>query len=215
VSILGILSAANINATTLLCPVQTHSDTVSVSIAARDINKAKAQAAEFFVPEAYGSYDELLARSDIDAICISLPNGLHAEWAIRSMRAGKHVLIEKPIASNADEVRQIQAYAKETGKIALEALHQKFHPADHVAKAIIDSGRYGDMISTDASMSIPSRTLPKDDTRFVYDRLAGGGQHGPDLRLLRDAVLCFGTRSTTTVISTVRGVECEREEKVR
>jgi predicted dehydrogenase len=174
VSVLGILSAANINATTLLYPVQTHPDAVVVSIATRDINKAKAQAAEFSVPEAYGSYDELLARSDVDAICISLPNGLHAEWAIRSMRAGKHVLIEKPIASNAGEVRQIQACAKETGKIALGAFHQQFHPAAHVAKAIIDSGRYDDMISTDATMGIPSGTLPKDDIRFVYDWLAGG-----------------------------------------
>jgi predicted dehydrogenase len=173
-SILGILSAANINAATLLYPVQTHSDAVSVSIAARDINKAKAQAAEFSVPETYGSYDELLVRSDVDAICISLPNGLHAEWAIRSMRAGKHVLIEKPIASNADEVRQIQACAKETGMIALEAFHQQFHPAAHVAKAIIDRGRYGDMISTDASMSIPSGTLPKDDIRLVYEGWRAG-----------------------------------------
>lgn len=99
-------------------------DAVSVSIAARDINKAKAQAAEFSVPETYGTDDELLVRSDVE----SLPNGLHAEWAI------KHVLNEKPIASNADEVRQIQARAKETGKIVLEAFHWQFHPAAHVVK---------------------------------------------------------------------------------
>ena len=120
----GILSAANINPIALLQPVQTHPDAVVVSIAARDINKARAQAAKYSIPEAYGSYDELLETSDVDAIYIPLPNGLHAEWAIKSMKAGKHVLIEKPIASNADQVRQIQS----------------------CAKSIIDSGRYGNIV---------------------------------------------------------------------
>ena len=170
----GILSAANINPMALLHPVQSHPDAIVVSIAARDINKAKAQAAEFSVPEAYGSYQELLDKSDIDAVFIPLPNGLHTEWAIKSMRAGKHVLIEKPIASNADEVRQIQSCAKETGKIALEAFHWQFHPAAHVVKSIIDSGRYGNIISTKTNMSVAEGALPKDGIRFVYDKLAGG-----------------------------------------
>jgi Oxidoreductase family, NAD-binding Rossmann fold len=170
----GILSAANINPMALLYPVQTHPNAVVVSIAARDISKAKAQAAEFSVPEAYGSYQELLDKSDVDAVFIPLPNGLHTEWAIKSMKAGKHVLIEKPIASNADEVRQIQSCAKETGKIALEAFHWQFHPAAHVVKTIIDSGRYGNIVLTKVNMIIPDGTLPKDGIRFVYDKLAGG-----------------------------------------
>jgi predicted dehydrogenase len=170
----GILSAANINPLALLGPVQTHPDAVVISIAARDLNKAKAQAAKYSVPEAYGSYDELLEKSDVDAVYIPLPNGLHTEWAIKSMKAGKHVLIEKPIASNADEVRQIQACAQETGKIALEAFHWQFHPAAHVVKSMIDSGRYGNIISTNVNMIMPDGMLPKDDIRFVYDKLAGG-----------------------------------------
>jgi predicted dehydrogenase len=170
----GILSAANINPLAILEPVQAHSDAVVISIAARDISKAKAQAAKYSVPEAYGSYDELLAKSDVDAVYIPLPNGLHAEWAIKAMKAGKHVLIEKPIASNADEVRRIQACAQETGKIALEAFHWQFHPSAHVVKSIIDSGRYGSVLSTNVNMILPAGLLPKDDIRFVYDKLAGG-----------------------------------------
>lgn len=170
----GILSAANINPLAILDPVESHPDAVVISIAARDINKAKDQAARYAVPEAYGSYDELLAESDIDAVYIPLPNGLHAEWAIKSMRAGKHVLVEKPIASNADEVRQIQACAEETGKIVLEAFHWQFHPACHVVKSIVDSGRYGNIISTGVELVVPTGSFPKGDIRFVYDGLAGG-----------------------------------------
>lgn len=170
----GILSAANINPLALLVSAQSHPDAVVISIAARDIKKAQAQAAKYSVPEAYGSYDELLTNSDVDAVFIPLPNGLHTEWAIKCLKAGKHVLIEKPIASNADEVRQIQACAKETGKIALEAFHWQFHPAAHVVKSIIDSGRYGNILSTDTTMIIPTGSFPKDDIRFIYDKLAGG-----------------------------------------
>jgi predicted dehydrogenase len=170
----GVLSAAKINPLALFAPVNAHQEAVVVSVAARDISKAKAQAAKYTIPEAYGSYDELLEKSDIDAVYIPLPNGLHCEWAIKCMKAGKHVLIEKPIASNADEARQIQACARETGKVALEAFHYQFHPAAHVVKSIVDSGRYGNIISTKTNMYLPAGVLQKDDIRFIYDKLAGG-----------------------------------------
>ena len=171
---IGVLSAAAINPVALFDPVRTHPDARMVAVAARDLKKAQEQAKKFSIPQAYGSYDELLSQPDIDAVYIPLPNGLHCEWAIKAMKAGKHVLIEKPIASNADEARQILACAKETGKVALEAYHWQFHPASHVVKSLIDSGRYGHLLSTDAYMPLPQGTLDKDDIRFTYDKLAGG-----------------------------------------
>ena len=90
------------------------------------------------------------------------------------MRAGKHVLIEKPIAANAEEVRQIRQCAEETGKVALEAYHWQFHPAAHVVKSLVDSGRYGNLLSTYVSFPLPAGVLAKDDIRFKYEKLAGG-----------------------------------------
>lgn len=70
---------------------------------------------------------------------IPLPNGLHAEWAIKAMRAGKHVLVEKVLASNAEQARKIEQTAAQTNKVALEAFHWQFHPATHALKSIIQS----------------------------------------------------------------------------
>ncbi|KAK5014188.1 hypothetical protein LTR16_002618 [Cryomyces antarcticus] len=169
----GVLSAALINPTALFDPVRTHPDAVIVPVAARELAKAQAQATKYGIPRAYGSYDELLAQADIDAVYIPLPNSLHCEWAIKAMGMGKHVLIEKPIASNADEARQILACAKETGRVALEAFHWQFHPAAHVVKSLVDSGRYGSVLFISTSLYLPVGTMPRDDIRFKYD-LAGG-----------------------------------------
>ena len=170
----GILSAALINPTALFDTARTHPDAVVVAIAARSLEKAQAQCKKYGIPDAYGSYDDLLAQPDIDAVYIPLPNGLHFEWAIKAMKAGKHVLIEKPIASNAEEARKILACAQETGKVALEAFHWQFHPAAHVVKALIDSGRYGNVTATSAYMVMPAGMISDDDIRFKYDKLAGG-----------------------------------------
>ncbi|KAL2353474.1 NAD binding oxidoreductase [Cryomyces antarcticus] len=159
----GVLSAALINPTALFDPVRTHPDAVIVPVAARELAKAQAQATKYGIPRAY----------DIDAVYIPLPNSLHCEWAIKAMGMGKHVLIEKPIASNADEARQILACAKETGRVALEAFHWQFHPAAHVVKSLVDSGRYGSVLFISTSLYLPVGTMPRDDIRFKYD-LAGG-----------------------------------------
>ena len=109
----------------------------------------------------------------MEAVYIPLPNGLHYKYAISALEKGKHVLIEKPIASNADQVREIHRVASRTGKVVLEAFHWRFHPSAHVLKEILLSGEYGRVLSVDANFKIPAGILPKDDIRFQYD-LAGG-----------------------------------------
>lgn len=102
----GVLGAASITFSSLFEPAGSHPGVVIRAVAARSLAKAEAQIAKYKLnATAYGSYDELLADPDIDAIYIPLPNGLHCEWAVKSMKAGKHVLIEKPIASNAEQAR--------------------------------------------------------------------------------------------------------------
>lgn len=169
------MSAAAINWTGFFDPVESHPDVVLAGVAARSRDKAQAQIEKYNLQnvKAYGSYDEMLADPDIDVVYSALPNGLHAHWVIKAMEAGKHILIEKPITGTASDVDKIQECAKRTGKVVLEAMHWKFHPAAHLAKEKIDSGDYGAVQSITSRMVLPAGTLVADDVRFQYD-LAGG-----------------------------------------
>jgi predicted dehydrogenase len=102
-----------------------------------------------------------------------LPNGLHFEWTIKALLAGKHVLLEKPAANTAAETRQMFALAKERGLVLLEAFHYRFHPAIQRVKAILESGELGAVQSVRANMLTTKGIFTGDDIRFDYD--LGGG----------------------------------------
>ncbi|KAK3723586.1 hypothetical protein LTR37_001838 [Vermiconidia calcicola] len=171
----GVLGAAEINFVALFDPIFTHPGVTVNAIVARSLSKAQAQIDKYQLKniKAYGSYVELLDDPDIDAVYIPLPNGLHCEWAIKAMEAGKHVLIEKPIASNAEQARRIREVSEKIGKVALEAFHWRFHPAAHQVKEIVDSGKHGNVISVYAQFYVSAGFLKDDDIRFQYD--LGGG----------------------------------------
>ncbi|EHK47059.1 hypothetical protein TRIATDRAFT_90908 [Trichoderma atroviride IMI 206040] len=171
----GVISAAAINFTSFFDPVQTHQGAEIVAIAARSRAKAEAQVANYKLTAAkvYDSYEEVLQDPNVEAVYIPLPNGLHHKWAINALKAGKHVLIEKPVGSNAAEAKEIQDCARETGKIALEAYHWRLHPAAHRVKEIIESGKYGHVTATSSKMVIPPGAIGADDIRFNY--ALGGG----------------------------------------
>lgn len=171
-----MLAAAAINYTTFFDPVGTHPDIVVAAIAARSVSKAHAQIAKYGLGadvKAYGSYEELLADPSIDVVYTALPNGLHAKWVIAAAEAGKHVLVEKPIAANAADVARIREVSDRTGKVVLEAMHWRFHPVAHLVRDKIKSGQYGAVRSIHVNMVLPGGVLSTDDIRFKYD-LAGG-----------------------------------------
>jgi predicted dehydrogenase len=173
---IGVLSAADINYSAIIDPIQTHRDAILCGIAARDRSRAQAQIDKYKLGpacKAYGSYAELLADPDIEAVYIPLPNGLHCEWGIKAMEAGKHVLVEKPITSNAEEARKLQQTATTTGKVGLEAFHWRFHPAAHRLKEIVESGKYGYPTSIYAQLNVPAGQFDKNNIRFNY-KLGGG-----------------------------------------
>lgn len=173
---IGVLSAADINFIAIIDPVQTHKDAILCGIAARDRARAQAQINKYNLGptcKAYGSYAELVADPAIDAVYIPLPNALHCEWAVKSMEAGKHVLLEKPITSNAEEARKLQDVASRTNKVILEAFHWRFHPAAHRIKELIESGQYGYPTSIYARLVAPAGQFGKDNIRYKYD--LGGG----------------------------------------
>ncbi|OCF34183.1 hypothetical protein I317_01670 [Kwoniella heveanensis CBS 569] len=171
---LGIIGAsAMINAASIIHPVETHPGAKIVAVASRDIKDAQDTAKKYNVPKAYGSYEELLADPEIEAVYISTPNGLHGEWAIKSLQAGKHVLLEKPFTANGLEARRVFEAADQAGKLCCEAFHWQFHPASHVVKSLISSGKFGDIIRTNARMITPKNTIPASDIRWQW-ALAGG-----------------------------------------
>src|ERR1051326_4741709 len=114
---IGILGAAKIVPMALTLPALRVPEVKVTAIAARDPQRAKRFARLFRIPRVHRTYNDLLADPEIDAIYNPLPNGLHAEWTIKALQAGKHVLCEKPFASNASEAEEVAKVADETGKI--------------------------------------------------------------------------------------------------
>lgn len=138
----GLLSTARINRA-LIKPLRASKRTRLLGVASRSLTSAQAYAREWGIPKMYGSYEELLADPEIDVIYNPLPNHLHAEWTIKALYAGKHVLCEKPLALKLEEVDAIIAAAKETGNIATEAFMYRHHPQTIKIKELLDNGAIG------------------------------------------------------------------------
>jgi predicted dehydrogenase len=141
----GVLGAARI-ATVKVIPAMQKCELCEIAaIASRDKVKAEAAARELGIARAYGSYEELLADPEIDAIYNPLPNHLHVPWSIRAAEAGKHVLCEKPIGLNADEARELIAARDRTGVTIGEAFMIQAHPQWIRTVELARSGRFGEM----------------------------------------------------------------------
>jgi xylose dehydrogenase (NAD/NADP) len=138
----GLLGTAGINRA-LIPPLQTSKRNKLMAVASRTQEKAEAYAREKKIPHAFGSYEALLADPEIDAVYIPLPNHLHAEWTIKAVRAGKHVLCEKPLALSLDEVDAIAGAAEDHGRTVAEAFMYRTHPQIQKVKEIVDGGKLG------------------------------------------------------------------------
>jgi D-xylose 1-dehydrogenase (NADP+, D-xylono-1,5-lactone-forming) len=138
----GLLSTAKINSA-LIKPLRASKRTRLLAVASRSISSAQAYAREWDIPHAHGSYEDLLADPDIDVIYNPLPNHLHAEWTIKALHAGNHVLCEKPLALTLEEVDAIIAASRETGRIVAEAFMYRHHPQTLKVKELVDNGALG------------------------------------------------------------------------
>ena len=139
----GILSTANIGMQKVTPAIQRSAHSEVVAIASRDLGKAQAAASQLGIPKAYGSYEEMFADPEIDAIYNPLPNHLHVPMTIEAAQAGKHVLCEKPIALSAAEAERLRECPPD--RIVLEAFMIRFHPQWLRAREIIRSGELGDV----------------------------------------------------------------------
>jgi len=114
-----------------------------VAIASRGRDRAAEAATRFGIAKSHGSYAELVADPEVEAVYIPLPNNLHAEWAMAALDAGKHVLCEKPLAMDAAQAKAMTAKAKEKGLLLMEAFMYRFHPQWTRAREIVASGELG------------------------------------------------------------------------
>jgi predicted dehydrogenase len=141
----GVLGVAKI-ATEKVIPAMQRGEVSRIrAIASRDAARARAAAETLGIPKAYGSYEDLLADPEIDAIYNPLPNELHAPWTERALAAGKHVLCEKPIALDANEAARLIAARDRSGKLVAEAFMVRFHPQWRRAREIVSTGGIGEV----------------------------------------------------------------------
>jgi D-xylose 1-dehydrogenase (NADP+, D-xylono-1,5-lactone-forming) len=138
----GLLSTARIN-NALIPPLRASKRNVLAAVASRSQTTADAYAKEKKIPRVHGSYEALLADPEIDVIYNPLPNHLHAEWTIKAVEAGKHVLCEKPLALSVDEVDAIQAAARKYGRVVAEAFMYRHHPQTLKVQELVRSGSLG------------------------------------------------------------------------
>jgi D-xylose 1-dehydrogenase (NADP+, D-xylono-1,5-lactone-forming) len=140
----GIVSTADINRK--LIPGAHASPKIDlVGVASRDQARAEAYAKEWDIPHAYGSYEALLADPEIEAVYISLPNTMHAEWSIKAVEAGKHVLCEKPFTRHPDEVTAAFDAADRAGRLLSEAFMYRHNPQTKKLKELVEQGAVGEL----------------------------------------------------------------------
>jgi predicted dehydrogenase len=167
----GILGTANIARKCLIPAIQRANNSEIRALASRSVTRGESTAAKFGIPVTYGSYETLLADSQVDAVYVPLPNHLHHPWTLRALAAGKHVLCEKPLALNADEAWEMAEAAKASDRLLMEAFMYRFHPRTQRIKALVANGALGDVRLIRAAFSF--RYSDPEDYRFRPEM--GGG----------------------------------------
>jgi predicted dehydrogenase len=185
----GILGVARIATEKVIPAMQQAARCEVTAIASRDLDKARRAAATLGIPKAHGSYEALIADTDIDAVYNPLPNHLHVPWSIRAAEAGKHVLCEKPVGLNAAEAAQLLAVRDRTGVIVEEAFMVHTHPQWTGAIELVRRGRIGDVHAVVGAFSFYLRD--PGNVRAVAE-YGGGGLLDLGCYLVHTARWAFG-----------------------
>jgi predicted dehydrogenase len=168
---IGVLGAARIVPVALLAPAKNVDDVEVTAVAARDPERAAAFARRHGIPRVLASYDALVADPELDAVYVPLPNSLHCEWTLRALEAGKHVLCEKPLASNAAEAERMADAAERANRVLMEAFHWRYHPLAARMIQVATDGTLGRVERIETNMCVP---LPLPGN-IRYDYALGGG----------------------------------------
>ncbi len=167
---IGILGAARIAADGIVEPAHTLGHEL-VAVAARDRRRAESFAAAHGVRAVHDGYADVLADPDVELVYDALVNSLHEQWNVAALRAGKYVLSEKPLTSNAEQARRIRAVASESPGRIFEGFHYLHHPVNLALREAVRSGRLGEIQRVEIVLAIPAP--PDGDPRWSPE-LAGG-----------------------------------------
>ncbi len=189
----GVLGVARIATEKVIPAMQRGEWSEVVAIASRDVERARRAAAQLGIGKAYGSYEELLADPDIEAIYNPLPNHLHVPWSIKAAEAGKHVLCEKPISLTAEEARLLLKARDRTGAKIAEAFMVRSHPQWRKVLELIAAGRIGTVRSMIGYFSYNLRD-PKNIRNIL--QYGGGGLMDIGCYLIYTSRLVFGEEPT-------------------
>ena len=140
----GILSTARI-AQRIVEGARAAEDAQIVAVGSRDLARAQAYASENGIERAHGSYEDLLADPEVDAVYIPLPNSMHVPWSVRALAAGKHVLCEKPLSRDPARVAEAFDAASRAGRVLMEAFMWRFHPQTDELVRLVRAGAVGDV----------------------------------------------------------------------
>jgi predicted dehydrogenase len=225
----GILSTARIGTDKVIPAMQAGQHCDIVAIASREVDKARAAAQRLGIPRAYGSYEELLADPEVDAVYNPLPNHLHVPWSIKALEAGKHMLCEKPIALTSEEAHMLlDASRKYPHLKVMEAFMYRFHPQWQKARQLVVEGEIGELQTIQTFFAYynadPSDIRNQADigggglmdigcycislSRFIYDaepkRLCGRVEYDPQLHVdrLASALMEFERGTSTFTCAT-------------
>ena len=225
----GVLSTANIGTEKVIPAMQKGKYSKISAIASRRQAKAEQAAQALGIPKAYGSYEALLDDPEIDAVYIPLPNHLHVEWAVKSLKAGKHVLCEKPVALNFEQAEYLSRKIKEFPELKImEAFMYRFHPRWQTVKKLIADGTIGTVKHIYSIFSFyeddPAHICNQPElgggglldvgcycislARFIFNkepvRVMGCMEHDPNMKIDRlvSAILDFEDGTSTFTCST-------------
>jgi predicted dehydrogenase len=192
----GVLGASHFALMAAIPAMQKAPNVRLKALASRSLDKAKLAAASANVPVAYGSYEELLADPEIEAIYNPLPNNLHLSWSSKAARAGKHVLCEKPLSMSAGEAQELAAVQTETGKLIAEAFMVRYHPQWDKVVELIASGTIGKVRAVQTTFSYDNSDL--DNIRNQKD-VGGGALYDIGGYAINTARLIFGSEPQRAV----------------
>jgi len=169
---IGIVGAARVAVYAMMAPSREVSRVRVAAIAARDPARAQTFAAAHGIAKVHASYDALIGDPAIDLVYVATPPAVHAAVAMKALEAGKHVLVEKPFAMNADEAREVLDTARRAGRRVFEAFHYRHHALWHRIVEICRSGALGRIVSLDAAFHAP---IAKTADEFRWNAGLGGG----------------------------------------
>jgi len=225
----GVLSSAKIGLEKVIPAMQKGVYCEIAAMASQSLERGKAAAAQLGIPQAYGSYEELLADDNIDAIYIPLPNHLHVPWTKKALEAGKHVLCEKPIGLNTAEAEDLLACAKKHSQLkVMEAFMYRHHPQWLKAQQLVSEGKIGNLLNIHSFFSYynadPANIRNMAEigggglmdigcycislARFIFNsepqRVLGTMEYDPEFKTDRlcSGLLDFGDQSSTFTCST-------------